>query len=95
MQTHRNVQVVLESHSEHLLLRLQRRIAEAIPQGVTSNDVSLYFCDWKDGKSKIEKLEVDMFGAIVNWPEHFMGDTFGEVSKAEMKRIERRRNLSE
>ena len=93
--THRNVQVVLESHSEHLLLRLQRRIAEAIPQGVTSNDVSLYFCDWKDGKSKIEKLEVDMFGAIVNWPEHFMGDTFGEVSKAEMKRIERRRNLSE
>src|SRR5579872_3252305 len=39
---HRHVQVILESHSEHLLLRLQRRIAE---EDISANDVTLYFCE--------------------------------------------------
>src|SRR4029079_2407774 len=40
--THRRVQVILESHAEHLLVRLQRRIAE---EEISSDDVKLYFCD--------------------------------------------------
>ena len=36
----RNVQVVVESHSEHLMRRLQRRVAE---ETVSSEDVKLYF----------------------------------------------------
>jgi predicted ATPase len=86
--THRRVQVILESHSEHLLLRLQRRIAEG---GIASDDVRLYFCDAPKGISQLTPLEVDLFGNIHNWPEKFMGDAFGEVAAAELKRIERRR----
>jgi predicted ATPase len=83
--THRKVQVILESHSEHLLLRLQRRIAE----NEISNDlVKLYFCDAPQGVSKLTPLELDIFGNIRNWPDKFMGDAFGETAKAELARLD-------
>ena len=85
---HRNVQVILESHSEHLLLRLQRRIAE---QKLSSDDVKLYFCDAPEGVSILTPLDVDPYGSIRNWPKNFMGDAFGEVGEAEMTRIKRRK----
>lgn len=84
--THRNVQIILESHSEHLLLRLQRRIAEDV---ISSDDVLLYFCDAPKGESTLTKLEVDLFGSIMNWPDKFMGDAFNETAKAEVARLKR------
>lgn len=86
--TRRNVQVILESHSEHLLLRLQRRIAEA---KISSEDVKLYFCDAPGGKSVLTRLEVDLFGNINNWPDKFMGDAFNETAQAEIARLKRLR----
>lgn len=82
--THRNVQVILESHSEHLLLRLQRRIAE---KAVSVDDVTLYFCDAPRGVSTLTPLAVDLYGNIQNWPEKFMGDAFGETAAAELARL--------
>lgn len=82
--THRKVQVILESHSEHLLLRLQRRIAE---KEISAGDVKLYFCDAPRGVSKLTSLSVDLYGNICNWPEKFMGDAFGETAEAEMARL--------
>ena len=81
------VQILFESHSEHLLRRLQRRIAEeSIPQ----EDVALYFCSSNpDGSSSLSRLQVDEFGNIANWPEDFFGDQFGEIaamSEAALKR---------
>lgn len=84
--THRGVQVVLESHSEHLLLRLQRRVAE---NQISSDDIELYFCDIVDGSSKLEPLALDLLGEIANWPEYFMGDSFGEAFAAEQARLKR------
>ena len=83
---HRRVQVILESHSEHLLLRLQRRIAEA---AVSPDDVKLYFCDAPKGVSVLTPLDVDLLGNIRNWPDHFMGDAFGETAAAEIARLGR------
>ena len=84
--THRRVQVILESHSEHLLLRLQRRTAE---QMISSDDVKLYFCDSPGGFSTLTPLEVDLLGRILNWPDKFMGDAFTETAQAERARLER------
>jgi len=84
--THRRVQVILESHSEHLLLRLQRRIAE---QALSAEDVKLYFCDAPKGASTLKKLDVDLFGNIGNWPDKFMGDSFAETAEAELARLQR------
>lgn len=84
--THRQVQVIVESHSEHLLLRLQRRIAE---EAVSADDIKLYFCDAARGISKLAPLDLDLFGQISNWPKNFMGDAFGETYAAEKARLER------
>ena len=73
----RQVQILLESHSEHLLNRLQRRIAE---EEISSNDVSLYFCSASDNGLALETLELDQYGNIKNWPKNFFGDQFGEIN---------------
>lgn len=88
---HRKVQVILESHSEHILLRLQRRIAEA---AIDASEVKLYFCDAPKGESMLTPLQLDLLGNIRNWPDKFMGDAFGEVAAAELKRIERRKQIA-
>jgi len=82
----RRVQVIVESHSEHLLLRLQRRIAE---EQLAASDVKLYFSDAPAGVSRLTELQLDLFGNIQNWPENFMGDAFGETAAAERARLRR------
>ena len=78
---------MLESHSEHLLLRLQRRIAEGI---IPADDVKLFFCNSRKGLSQVEALRLDTYGNIENWPNRFMGDAFTETAEAELARIKRR-----
>ena len=83
----RNIQIILESHSEHLLLRLMRRIAEE-EEPISADDTALYFCQIKNGTSTIEQLNLDKYGNISNWPQDFFGDSTGELikkTKAEMK----------
>jgi hypothetical protein len=82
----RELQIILESHSEHLLRRLQRRIAE---EQLAANDAALYFCEMRDGASHLEELELDTYGNIKNWPKDFFGNDLGELvamTKAEMER---------
>ncbi len=84
----RNVQVIVESHSEHLLRRLQRRIAEA---AITADMTALYFCRTTDSASIADRLNVDEDGNITNWPIGFFGDELGELAAmtaAAMKRQE-------
>ncbi len=73
----RNVQLIVESHSEHLLRRLQRRIAEG---ELDPGDVALYFCYAGPNGSDIDRLEVDDYGDILNWPPDFFGDELEDVS---------------
>lgn len=74
----KKVQVLFESHSEHLLRRLQRRIAEG---EIQQEIVRLYFCSTDDdGASNLSELELDKFGNISNWPKDFFGDQFGEMA---------------
>ena len=73
-----DVQILFESHSEHLLRRLQRRIAEG---EIGQDDVGLYFCSMDDsGESSLSHLELDEYGNISNWPKDFFGDQFGEIA---------------
>jgi predicted ATPase len=82
----RDIQIILESHSEHLLRRIQRRIAE---RSIDSGQVSLYFCKMEKDASNLEKLQMDEFGNISNWPPDFFGDELGDsyaLLQAEMAR---------
>ena len=83
-----NVQIVVESHSEHLMRRLQRRVAEA-EAGASSEDVKLYFISSRRGRTQISDPLLNEWGEIENWPEHFFGDEMGEIAaiaKASLKR---------
>ncbi len=85
----RGVQIIVESHSEHLLRRLQRRVAE---QTIETENVALYFCENEHGRSTLTPLELDMFGTINNWPKDFFGDEFGEMMAITQAAMERRKN---
>lgn len=75
----RNIQIIIESHSEHLLRRLQRRVAEA-KDGFTNEDAALYFCDMTDdGTSQLVPLELDTYGNINNYLQDFFGDEMGDL----------------
>ena len=73
----RNIQILLETHSEHLLRRLQRRIAE---EEIPAADTALYFCQVNNGTSEIERLNMDEYGNITNWPQDFFGDEMSDKS---------------
>ena len=86
----RKIQLIIETHSEHFLHRLQRRIAEANPDHPISTDqVAAYFAHTTGSESKLDPLQIDKFGNIVNWPDKFFGDSMGdlfEMSKAAARR---------
>ena len=84
----RGIQFIIESHSEHFLRRLQRRIAE---KEITKDEAALYFVHTDRAAAKIEELDVDAFGNIQNWPAGFFGDEMADLvarSEAQAKRME-------
>ncbi len=92
----RNLQLIVESHSEHLLRRLQRRIAEREQTFATPENIKAYFCEPGADGSTIRQVEVDEYGQIRNWPDNFFGDLAGDLDAMMSAALERRRQeLSE
>ena len=82
----RNIQLIIETHSEHFLRRLQRRIAE---EDIKEQKVAAYFANTDQTPPRLEPLRIDLYGNISNWPEHFFGDEMGDITgqaKASMNR---------
>lgn len=84
----RNVQLIVESHSEHFLLRLQRRIAEG---GISPEDVAVYFANRTRSGLDLELLRLNAYGEIENWPANFFGDEMGELAARTQAAIRRRK----
>ena len=95
----RKLQIVVESHSQHMLQRLQRRVAEGevavpgkgstFPFEISSDDVRLYFSSVSRGAGRLEDLRLNEWGEIENWPDGFFGDEMEEIaaiSSATMRR---------
>jgi len=75
----RKLQLIIESHSEHLLRRLQRRIAEPEQAFATTENIKAYFCYPTNEGSKAESVEINPYGQITNWPANFFGDISGDL----------------
>ncbi len=77
---------VLESHSEHLLLRIMRRIRETtagtLPEGIAPikpSDVALLFAQPVGDATVIKNLELDDDGQLLDpWPGGFFEEGFRE-----------------
>jgi predicted ATPase len=87
----RHLQIIVESHSEHLLRRFQRRIAE---EKLASDEAAFYFCEMRAGGSSLTPLELDLIGQISNWPRDFFGDEFGEMAEITKARLKRKQSQS-
>jgi predicted ATPase len=88
----RGVQLIVESHSEHLLRRLQRLIAE---EKVSKNDVAIYFCYPGPNGSDVDLLELNEYGDIINWPPDFFGDELEDVAVQAQVGMQRRLDIKE
>jgi predicted ATPase len=74
----RLAQLIVETHSEHFLTRLQRRVAE---EQIAASDVAIYFVNRSGAAAELEELRLDVFGEIENWPENFFGDEMGDIAE--------------
>lgn len=69
--------VVIETHSEHLLLRLRTLIASG---EIDSKNVAIYFVERQDSQSEIRPVEIGQDGSIAKetWPRGFFDDALRE-----------------
>ena len=72
--------VVVETHSDHFINRLRRRIAED-PTDQLRKDVDILFVQppEEDCGSRIQPLQIDRFGVIENWPPGFLPEAADEA----------------
>jgi predicted ATPase len=73
-----NIQWILETHSEALITRLQRRIRE---KKISSRDVSILYINPLGKKgSTIQELRLDEDGEFIDlWPDGFFVETFNDM----------------
>jgi predicted ATPase len=83
----RNTQLIIESHSEHFLNRLQRRISE---ETIAADDVAIYFAKRTANGTELEPLRLNRYGDIENWPENFFGDEMADLTARTVAAASRR-----
>ncbi len=87
--TERNVQIIIETHSEHFLRRFQRRIAE---KELDNADFIAYFANCEATPPSLDLLQVNLYGEIANWPKNFFGDKDGDMYLQTEAALKRRMN---
>lgn len=79
-------QIIIETHSEHLILRLMRRIREThdgtLPEGIpriTPEDVAILFVEPTEQGSVVRQIRLDEEGQLIDaWPGGFFEEGFKE-----------------
>lgn len=80
-----NLSLLIETHSEHILTRLQRRVADGT---LDSKDIAIYFVSNEQNCSNIKNLSISKRGEFDSWPEGFFQDDYEdtiEILKASLK----------
>jgi len=82
----RKVQFLVETHSEHLFRRLQTLVAK---QTLNIDECRMYFVERKGADAVLKNLELDEYGRVKDWPEHFFGDALSETREQARLMFER------
>lgn len=82
----RNVQFIVETHSEHLFRRMQTLVAG---RTVAPGDVAMYFVERKEAAARLRALGLDEYGRVTDWPKDFFGDALGEAREQARLMFER------
>lgn len=84
-------QVIVETHSEHIINRLVRRIVED-ESNTLINLSGIHFLSQKDGEMSIEDVSVnDIFG-ITNWPTGFFDQSVDEKEQILLSSLRKRQS---
>jgi predicted ATPase len=79
--------LIVETHSDHVLGRVQRRIAE---EKISRSEVAIYYFNPTPEGTQIREVTVDELGQFEEFPEGFFEESFQEAvahSKAMRNRI--------
>jgi predicted ATPase len=68
-------QFLIETHSEHLLLRVRRHIATGL---IRPEDVIVLYVDRPTNASSIQEMTLDRLGAFETWPKGFFAEAYDE-----------------
>lgn len=69
-------QYIVETHSEHLLLRIRRRVAE---EKLDPNNVSVLFVEKRQGRATMRRIPVTPTGDVEEWPDGFFEEDYEEA----------------
>ena len=83
-------QCIVETHSEHLINRTRRRIAESEDTNIL-DQLQIYFVELQNGVSQFRSVEPNEFGAITDWPTDFFDEVEKESSAIVRSAMEKRR----
>jgi len=81
-------QFIVETHSEHLILRIRRRIAEG---KIPPSRVKIYIVSKHNGKTRFKPLELNENGGFSEWPDDFFDESYNEtlaIAKANINKGE-------
>ena len=83
--------LVVETHSDHFINRLRRRVAEDLTDELRKK-VSILFVAPPLGErgATIEPLQVDRYGVIENWPPNFLPEAADEAEAIFLAGMEKR-----
>jgi predicted ATPase len=73
-----NRRFLIETHSENLILRLRRYVAD---QELKASDLALYFVDQSRGAATLRRIEVDDLGNVQDWPTGVFSEDLAQTKK--------------
>lgn len=83
--------LVVETHSEYLISRLRRHMAEDESDTVTEQ-VGIYFANRIDGATTYSLVKTNVFGGVDDWPENFFDQATDEEHAILSAAVRKRRN---
>lgn len=81
-----NIRFLIETHSENMLLRVRRRIAEGT---VDPGSVAIYFVEHQNGRATARRIQVDRDGNLDYWPEGVFAEDYEEARALASAQLDR------
>lgn len=72
----RRGQILVETHSENLILRLRRHVATGV---LSPEDVNLIYFENIDGESRAREIKISADGSVSSWPKGVFAEDLEEV----------------
>ena len=83
---------LIETHSEHLLLRLLRRIRESAEEQtpdeakLSPNNVAIYYVESENGNTEVNRIGLDESGRFTDrWPRGFFAERMREMLPSDIR----------